>query len=83
MKLKTLKDLIWRFTCEDSTDEMEIMYRKDFAEEIRKKAIQWIKELEFRMSYQEHKHDEKKALIHSVDWIKYFFNLKEKDLNET
>lgn len=63
MKLKTLKDI-----------EMDLgIYCNN---KLRQEAKRWVKELDFRMSYQEHKHNEKKALLHSIDWIKHFFNLK-------
>ena len=56
MKLKTLKD----------------MSGEDFLRSnLRQEAIKWIKELQFREGYNEHKKDMTTDLIHSVDFIKY------------
>lgn len=77
--------------CHD-TDDMRERFREftknsDFyglisVEELREAAIGWIKELQMRMSYQEHSYNQKHSLIHTVDWIKFFFNITEEELRE-
>jgi len=78
-KLKTLKELRHQgFFCQAGLPgEFSIDERGVCVNELRGQAKKWLEELQVRMDYQNHKHDEKMALIHSIDWIKTFFNLEE------
>lgn len=75
-ELETLKDIVKKrqlnYACEHNHRIAKLeLYLKE-------EAIKWIKELKFRESYQEHKERSGKTdLIHSIDWLKHFFNITE------
>lgn len=94
--MKTLKDITKFIWNDDEYEYMDITseeYNKGTVckllapedaikiKDLKQSAIEWVKELEFRESYQSHtKRSGPTDLIHSIDWIKHFFNLTSEDL---
>ena len=75
MTLKTLKDL--KFENKELAHAGWLIWHH----ELRAEATKWIKELSMRESYQEHtERSGPTDLIHSMDWVKYFFNITEEEL---
>lgn len=74
-KLKTLKyiEFIGYLTHKEYANN-------NIKKELRLEAIKWVKEIKFRMSYLDHPHTDNNNLIHTIDWIIYFFDLEESEL---
>ena len=75
VELKTLKEMNYHCGCSAGTE----LYTSK--EDLREEAIKWIKALDSAVTDEAIK--ELKPFEHSVVvWIKHFFNLSEKDLEE-
>ena len=94
MNLKTLKDIKrWPMNDEDIYDIGRGRFFRDFVsrDELRKEIIEWVKKYEphlkeykliripVMINFNEWKYVEIDKV--TIDWIKYFFNITEDDLN--
>lgn len=78
MVLKTLKEIQEEYNLDKedlkhSQDEVSV-YR------LRQEAIKWVKEIRFRLDYQDQCGRSRNACLYSDEWILHFFNITEKEL---
>ena len=78
MKLKTSKDLI--IPQHISYVSRNVWKDVVFPEDLKKEAIKWVKELKYAKKIYFPELDITEDLHNLVAWIKYFFNITEKDL---
>lgn len=82
IELKTLKDMSNEFI---SHSGKKTLNRVD-VKELRAEAVKWVKDLEKDIGIEKEADflDKKKVILINVvqEWIKFFFNLTEEDLNE-
>jgi len=78
-------------TLEEMSKEYVDKHNEYFVEELREEAIKWVKDIEFAVSNNgermpealrpyDYVADWRETSMSIVFWIKYFFNLSEKDL---
>ena len=83
-QLRTLKETIWTYTIDDSTDESEMWERKAFANDLREEARKWHNALrkffpDEDKKYLNGKFNPDGCTKSSIAWIEYFFDLEEDD----